>query len=76
MKSSSTDKSMFFVSEMKRMSWSIVMGSSPNFSMRVLAKYSQSHMRCMADSCTSSSQKLQWGAVVKSILFWKWLRLL
>ena len=65
-----------FESEIARIAWSIVMGSSPNFCIRLFAKYSQSQIKCRAVSCTSSSQKLQNGAVVKFILFWKWLRLL
>ena len=65
-----------FESEIARIAWSIVMGSSPNFCIRLFAKYSHLQIKCRAASCTSSLQKLQKGVVVKFILFWKWLRLL
>ena len=65
-KSRSINRSFFFVgdTDIKLISWSIVIGSSPNFDMRIDAKNSQSQIKCNAVSCISSSQKLQQGAVV------------
>ena len=66
----------FFDSAMKRSAWSMLIGSSPKVCILVSAKCSQLQMRCRAVSCSSSSQNLQNGAVVKSIMFWKWFSLL
>ena len=59
-KSRSINRSFFFVgdTDIKLISWSIVIGSSPNFDIRVNSKRLQSQINCKAVSCTSSSQKL------------------